>query len=296
MGAIDRPAAEVAVDAALVRSLLVDQHPDLADRPIVEVASGWDNVIFRLGPDLAARLPRRASAVPLLEHERRWLPELAPRLPLPVPVPVRAGRPGRGYPWPWSVTRWHDGEVAATAPLHDPQQAADALSAFLVALHRPAPSEAPRNPYRGGPLVGRHDALCERLDRLGSAVDVAAVRAVWRDALAARPYEGPPVWLHGDLHPANVVVRHGRLAAVLDWGDLTGGDPSADLAVAWMLLPAAARPRLRSALGGVDDDAWARARGWALSHALACLATSADDPRMAGVGAATLAAVLTDEG
>lgn len=291
---MDRPAAEVDVDEALVRTLLVEQHPDLADLPLVEVASGWDNVIFRLGDDLVVRLPRRAVAAPLVEHELRWLPELAPRLPLAVPVPRRRGGPGAGYPWSWSVARWQPGTVASETPPDDPGATADVLGRFLAALHRPAPTDAPANPYRGGPLVDRDATLRTRLDHLGASVDRRAVEACWDDALAAAPHRGPAVWLHGDLHPANLVVHGGRLVAVLDFGDLTAGDPATDLAVAWMAVPAEARPRLRAAVGEVDDDTWRRARGWALSHAIACLATSDDHPAMAAVGAATLAAVLAD--
>lgn len=287
------PAAEVEVDEGLVRALLADQHPDLAGLPLTPCPPGWDNAIFRLGRELVVRLPRRAVAVRPLENEQRWLPELAPRLPLPIPVPVRTGAPGRGFPWPWSVCAWFEGATAADAP-PDPQPAARDLGAFVAALHAPAPGDAPVNELRGGALAGRSAVLEERLALLGDAVDAKAVRARWRAALAA-PYDpGLRVWLHGDLHPANLVVRDGRLAAVLDLGDLTGGDPATDLAAAWMLFDADVRPIFREAAGATDDATWRRARGWALSHAIACLASSADNPRMRGVGARTLAHVLAD--
>jgi len=288
-----RPAAEHAIDETLVRGLLADQHPDLADLPLREVASGWDNVIYRLGERWSVRLPRRALGARLIEHEQRWLPELAPRLPLPVPVPVRRGRPGRGYPWRWSVCAWLEGDTAADASLDLPQAMRD-MAGFVAALHAPAAADAPPNPYRGGALSSRSDLLRQHLAVLGGALDGRAVRERWEHALAAPAHEGPPRWLHGDLHPANLVVRDARLAGVLDFGDLTGGDPATDLAVAWMLLPAGLRRRFRVEVGDVDDATWRRARGWALSHAVACLASSSDDARMRGVGARTLAGVLGD--
>ena len=287
------PAAEVLIDPELVRSLLADQHADLVSLELVEVAFGWDNVIFRLGEDLLVRLPRRAVAAELVLNEQRWLPLLAPRLPLPIPVPLRFGVAGRGFPWAWSVCSWFAGETAAEAPL-GLERAARELGAFLTALHTSAPADAPANPVRGGALAGRDEALNERVGALGDAVEAEAVHACWAEALAAPVYRGPGVWLHGDLHPANLVVRGERLAAVLDFGDITSGDPATDLAVGWMLFPPEVRAVFRSAAGDPDEASWRRARGWALSHAIACLANSADNPRIHAVGAKTLAWVLAD--
>ncbi|MET1001735.1 MAG: aminoglycoside phosphotransferase family protein [Acidimicrobiia bacterium] len=288
------PAAEVDIGPDLVRGLLTDQHPDLAGLPLVDVAHGWDNVIYRLGTELTVRIPRRAMSAALAEHELRWLPELAPRLPLPIPAPVRAGRPGRGYPWSWSVTPWFDGDIAARAEPDDFTAAGEALGLFVRALNQPAPSDAPVNPYRGVPLTERDAVTRDRINLLGTAIDQTAVAASWTASVNAPPWSGPPLWLHGDLHPANLLVRDGRLAAVIDFGDITGGDPASDLAAAWMWLPAGVRPIFRAAAGGADDDTWLRARGWALSHALAVLHNAADNPLMAGIGRATLDAVLVD--
>jgi aminoglycoside phosphotransferase (APT) family kinase protein len=289
------PAAEVAIDETVIRRLLRAQHPDLADRSLRIVAAGWDNVLARLGDDLVVRLPRRALAAALVAHEQRWLPELAPRLPLPIPVPVRVGVPGEGFPWAWSVCPWFEGESAAVAALADADAAAAALADFLVALHRPAPADAPANPFRGVPLAARDPFVRGYLDSLGAAVDQDTVRRRWAEACALAPYAGAPVWLHGDLHPANLVVRDGVLAAVVDFGDVTAGDPATDLAVAWMLFDAPARARFRSAAGVVDDDTWRRAAGNALAHGLASLARSADAPSLAAVGRRTIAAVLAED-
>ena len=290
----DMPAAEVEIDTDLVRALLRDQHPDLGHLELHEVAFGWDNVVFRLGDDLAVRIPRRHLAATLIEHEQRWLPVLAPALPLPVPVPVRLGRPALGYPWSWSVVPWMVGGDAATNPPDDPQAAARTLGTFLRALHRPAPDDAPHNPFRGIPLEDRQDVTVAGIDAIGAWFDTSIVRERWEQLVDTPQWAGPPLWLHGDLHPANLLVRDGRLAGVVDFGDLTAGDPATDLMVAWALLPRDAHATFRAAAGGVDDATWRRARGWALTHAVACLASSADNPVMAGIGRRGLAAVLAD--
>jgi aminoglycoside phosphotransferase (APT) family kinase protein len=291
------PVAEVEVSPDLVRRLLADQHPDLAGLPVEVMANGWDNLICRLGDELVVRLPRRALAARLIEHEQRWLPVLAPRLPLPVPAPVRAGRPGLGYPWSWSVVPFLPGRVAARTPPADLSAAAASMGRFLGALHAPAPPEAPVNPVRGVPLGERGEVLAENLTALGDRVDRRAVLSVWRAALATPAWDRPPVWLHGDLHPANILVHRGRISAVIDFGDITSGDPAGDLSAAWMLLPAGCHDAFREAYraaGAVPagPETWARARGWALALSVVFLAHSADNPLIAGIGRRTLSAVL----
>jgi aminoglycoside phosphotransferase (APT) family kinase protein len=286
------PAAEVDIDATLVRALLRDQAPGLAHLDLVEIASGWDNVMYRLGDELSVRVPRRALAAELVEHEQRWLPALAPRLPIRVPTPVLAGRPGHGYPWCWSVCPWLDGEIAADAPLASAQETAAQLGEFLAALHQPAPIDAPRNDFRGVPLADRSAVTHERIEQVADALDAAVVRACWEELAATPPWEGPALWLHGDLHPKNILVRDGRVSAVIDFGDVTSGDPATDLAVAWMLLPPDARPELRRAAGTIDDDTWRRARGWALCLGIATLAGSADDATLTRIARATIAAAI----
>jgi aminoglycoside phosphotransferase (APT) family kinase protein len=294
MATVPKPAAEHPVDMSLVRLLLVEQHPDLAELPLSPVASGWDNVVFRLGDDLAVRLPRRASAAALAVTEQRWLPLLARHLPLPVPAPVRTGAPGAGYPWPWSVVPWLPGRIAARTAIADPEAAAATLGAFVAALATPAPANAPVNPFRGVPLRDREAALLTRVEQLGAHVDRSQVLARWREAVAVAPWPGPDVWLHGDLHPANLLVHRGQLSAVIDFGDLTAGDPAADLAAAWMLFDPPERAVFRQATGRTDDGTWVRARGNALAHAIACLASAADDAVIGAIGARTLARVLDD--
>ena len=286
------PAAEVDVDERLVRALLAEQFPDLAGLPLAPFANGWDNTVLRLGDDLLVRAPRRAVAATLVEHEQRWLPELAPMLPLRVPTPVRVGRPSTavGYPWAWSVCPFFEGEVVARRPPDDLDEAARDLGRFVRALHVPAPADAPTNPFRGVPLVARDGPFRERVAALGDAVDGPTALERW-DACCALPrWTGPPVWVHGDLHPANLLVRDGRLDAVLDFGDLCAGDPASDLYPAWTLFPdPGTRATFRAAAGEVDDDTWARAEGWALLMAISYLATSADNPMMTAIGERTLA-------
>jgi aminoglycoside phosphotransferase (APT) family kinase protein len=290
------PAAEVQVSPDLVRRLLASQHPDLSGLPVEVMANGWDNLICRLGGELLVRLPRRAAAAKLVEHEQRWLPVLAPALPLPVPAPVRAGRPGLGYPWAWSVVPFLPGRVAARYPPADLLAAAASLGGFLGALHAPAPPDAPVNPFRGVPLADRGALVAEHLSALGGSVDRAAVLDMWQAALATPAWDRPPVWLHGDLHPANILVHRGRISAVIDFGDITSGDPAADLSVAWMLLPAECHDAFRAAYRSAGQhqagaEMWARARGWAVALSLAFLANSADNPMIARIGQRTLSAV-----
>jgi aminoglycoside phosphotransferase (APT) family kinase protein len=291
------PAAEFEIDIELMARLVQEQHPDLADLPLELVANGWDNAVARLGADRGLRLPRREAAVSLILNEQRWLPELAPRLPLPIPVPERVGRPGAGYPWPWSIVSFRPGEIAAHTPPADFGVAAEAIGEFLGALHVTAPEHAPRNAFRGIPLAGREAVLVANLALLGGLVDEPRVTRLWRDAVQAPVWDRPPVWLHGDLHPANIIVHQGRISGVIDFGDLTSGDPATDLAAIWMLLPASAHDRFWAVYAAtaehpVGDEVRRRARGWALAFALVFLAHSADNPLMAGIGRRTLDAVL----
>ena len=178
--------------------------------------------------------------------------------------------------------------------MDDPVQAATILGAFVAAMHQPAPDNAPANPFRGVPLRDRAALVLERIETLDDMIDAPSTRTYWDDLLATPDWSGPPLWLHGDLHPLNVLVEHGRPSAVIDFGDLTAGDPATDLSVAWMMFTSETRRRFRDAAGDVDDDTWRRARGWALALALAYLESSADVPLLARVGMRTLEAVLTD--
>ncbi|MGW5418713.1 aminoglycoside phosphotransferase family protein [Streptomyces sp. NPDC003943] len=265
----------LAIDENLVRALVREQHPDLAELDVREVVGGWDNQLWRLGDELAVRLPRSERAPSLLRKEHRWLPVLAPRLPLPVPTPVRVGEPSARFPRPWNIATWVAGEPADRAPIsHD--SAADTLAGFLKALHVEAPADAPVSRDRGVPLKTLSDGFEEGLAEVevafeGDAAELRKVRDIWDAAVAAPDWDGPPVWLHGDLHPANVVVSDRTLSGVIDFGDMCAGDPAVDLAAAWILLPAGAAVRFFDAYGDVDEAMILRARGLAAGKCLALI-------------------------
>ncbi|MGN7704856.1 aminoglycoside phosphotransferase family protein [Cellulosimicrobium sp. 22601] len=260
-------APETAITADLVREALEEQHPDLAVLPLREVAGGWGNQMWRLGDDLAVRVQRMDPTPEPQLKERRWLPVLAPHLPLPVPTPVRHGEPSARLPRHWTVMTWVSGEPLDHGTITRGAHAADALAGFLRALHVAAPADAPTSTDRGAHPRDATDGF-EGFLRAVAPDDAADVRAVWADAVAATAWEVPPVWVHGDLHPANVVVADGTLAGVVDFGDLFAGDPAWDLAAAWVLLPAGTAARFFDAYGRADDATVRRARGLAALKAL----------------------------
>lgn len=252
------------------------------------MANGWDNVIARLGRDLCVRMPRALSA-PLVQHEADWLPRLAPTLPAEVPTAVAVGRPGLGYPWTWLVCPWFEGVRLADVPVGDRAVVAAQLGAFVAALHRPAPGGAPRSPWRGIPLTELESTVASRLEQLPPR-DAGTLRLVWGRCAAAPPHLGPPVWLHGDLHPLNVLARTGAppaLRAVIDWGDLCRGDPATDLAIAWLAFDERGRAAFRTAAAGrhpLDDPVWDRALAWAVSLGALFLLDAEPGTTARGVG------------
>ncbi|WP_330300387.1 aminoglycoside phosphotransferase family protein [Streptomyces sp. NBC_00503] len=259
---------EIEITADLVHKLLQEQHPDLAGLDIREVAGGWDNQQWRLGEELAVRMPRTERAPDLQRKECRWLPVLAPRLPLPVPNPVRIGEPSARFPKPWTVMTWVPGEPLDYSSISRGDHAADTLAAFLTALHVEAPEDAPISSDRSDhpkKYTDGFDHFFHAVVPDGIADDV---RAVWDDAVAAPEWEGPPLWVHGDLHPANVVVSNGTLAGVIDFGDVFAGDPAWDLAAAWVILPAGATSRFFDAYAQADEATIRRARGLAALKSL----------------------------
>jgi aminoglycoside phosphotransferase (APT) family kinase protein len=269
-----------AIDADLARRLIDAQFPQWADLPIERVAvDGWDNRTFRLGDALSIRLPTGDWYAQQVAKEQRWLPRLAPQLPLPIPAPVAQGEPGEGYPYAWSVYRWLDGEIAERARIDDLPGFASALAAFLVALRGadatggPPPGE--HNFFRGGPLATYEAEALQAVESLGSEIPRDAVLRAWEDAMSTT-WEQAPVWVHGDVSSGNLLVRDGRLAAVLDFGSSGVGDPACDVVIAWTFLDAPSRERLRAGLG-LDAATWSRGRGWALWKALITLVGHLED-------------------
>ena len=284
------PPADIHTDAALVARLVAEQHPDLVGA-LRLVSDGWDNQIYRLGEAYAVRVPRREVAAHLIENEQRVLPGIAARVAVAVPVPVRVGLPSAAFPWAWSILPWMDGVDGAAVTGVERAGLAEPLAAFVGALHIPAPADAPHNPVRGVPLASRDAAVRDRLRILDARLDTGPLRAAWEDALAADPWEGPALWVHGDLHPGNLLLTAGGgLAAVLDFGDVTAGDPATDLATAWLTFDAAGRKAFHRALPAQPSEAtWRRARGWAVAMGSALAAHSDDNPRMTALAIHALA-------
>jgi len=265
---------EVAVDHALVHRLLVAQAPDLATLPLTRIeAWGTDHAIFRLGDELSVRLPKIGWAAKQGLKEQRWLPVLAPHLPVDVPVPLLVGEPAFGYPYRWYVSPWLDGLNPMPDARTDLVPLALDLAAFVHALQAVDPTGAPepKGGRRGGPLAAADASTREPAERLRGEADVDALLAVWDAGLAAPVHDGPPVWAHGDLSDGNLLLRDGRLSGVIDWGSSIAGDPAVELMVAWTLFDEPARQTYREALGFVDEAMWLRGRAWAVSAALQAL-------------------------
>ncbi|MBU2607298.1 MAG: aminoglycoside phosphotransferase family protein [Alphaproteobacteria bacterium] len=275
MGISEKSTYGPGIDVSLARRLLDSQFPRWAHLPLTGIASdGTDNAIFRLGPDMCMRLPRVARAAGQVDKEQVWLPRLG-RLPLDIPVPLAKGQAGEGYPWDWSVYTWIAGDTAAPDRIADMNEAAENLASFTAALRGAVatggPPSGPQNEYRGVGLALRDAVTRKSMEALRDEIDLPTVREIWETALAAPVRPGPPVWIHGDIHSGNLLVRDGRLCAVIDFGLMGVGDPACDLMVGWNMLSFDARDAFRQQ-ACVDDATWARGRGWALSVALVALA------------------------
>ncbi|MFE9634569.1 aminoglycoside phosphotransferase family protein [Streptomyces sp. NPDC006463] len=262
------------VDEDLVRRLIAGQFTRWAGLEVERFASGGTvNGMYRLGDDMVVRLPLVKGGANDVVMERQWLPRLAPLLPTAVPEVLGAGEPAEGYPWSWSVYRWLEGENPEAGALDEPALLAEDLAGFVAAMRSVTAPSAPQA-HRGGPLASQDAGTRAAIEELRGipeeGVDCDAAAAVWEDALRAPGWDGPPVWLHADLMPGNLLVRDGRLSAVIDFGCMGVGDPACDLFPAWNLLPADAREVFRAALG-VDDATWNRGRARTLSQALIAL-------------------------
>ena len=267
------------IDAALVSRLVAAQFPQWRDLAIKPVASGgWDNRTFHLSDAMTVRLPSAAPYALQVEKEHCWLPRLAPLLPLPIPVPLAMGVPAEGYPWPWSVYGWIEGETATRERISNLSQFAVDLAAFLVALRRIDPTGGPapgqHNFFRGGPLTVYDGETRQAIAALDGKIDTRTANEVWEAALAAT-WQGPPIWFHGDVAWGNLLVKDGRLSAVIDFGTSGVGDPSCDLAIAWTFFEGESRQAFRAGIA-VDDTTWARGRGWTLWKALITFAGHID--------------------
>ncbi|MFE0015618.1 aminoglycoside phosphotransferase family protein [Mesorhizobium sp. NPDC059054] len=261
----------VEIDKALVRRLIDTQFPQWAHLPIRKVEpGGWDNRTFLLGDEMSVRLPSAGGYAAQVASEQHWLPKLAPRLPLPIPAPLALGKPGEGYPWPWSVYGWLEGETASDERIGDLAEFAVDLADFLAALHRidaaGGPPAGPQNYFRGGRLAVYDGQTREALRLLQGRIDTTTARAIWEEALETE-WQHPPVWVHGDIAWGNLLVKGGKLCAVIDFGSSAIGDPACDLAIAWTLFRNESRGAFRSALP-LDEGTWTRGRAWTLWKAM----------------------------
>lgn len=274
-------ADELEVGEPLVRSLLEEQFPHWASLPLERVVlMGTDNALYRLGEQMVVRLPRIPGADASVEKERRWLPRIAPYLPLAVPEVLGEGRPVDGYPMSWSIYSWLPGERVALDEIRDQDALANDLAGFVGALQQIDATDGPgpgdHNGGRGEPLAERDDQTRAWFAELGGGVDTSLMRAVWDAALREPVWNEAPVWIHGDLDAQNLLMTAGRLTGAIDFGCLGVGDPACDVMVAWKLLTSRGRERFRAALR-IDDATWARSRGWAVSQAAGVIAYYTED-------------------
>lgn len=271
MTEIHKDNGQLIIDDTLVNSLLSTQFPQWASLAVRQVArSGWDNRTFHLGDDMLVRMPSAEKYASQVEKEQYWLPKLAPLLPLSIPEPLAMGRPVGGYPYHWSIYRWIKGNVATKDKIGDLNVFANDLAQFLVALQSADPANGPspgwHNFYRGGSLSYYDDEVRQAIDALSERIDIRLAVKVWETALDTA-WNKPPVWVHGDVSAGNLLLREGRLVAVIDFGMLAVGDPACDLSIAWTLFEGESRGVFRSLLP-LDDGTWARGRAWTLWKAL----------------------------
>jgi aminoglycoside phosphotransferase (APT) family kinase protein len=259
------------ITVEVVSCLISEQFPQWAELEIRPVElDGWDNTTFRLGEEMSVRLPSDDAYVVQIDKEHRWLPVLGLQLPMPIPRPIAKGRPGCGFPAPWSVYGWVEGEPAAIVGVTDYDRLADDLARFLAALHlvetRDAPPAGAHSFNRAGSVSVWHEQTRTTIGQLTEDIDVDGALEVWEAALAAE-WDGPDVWVHGDVTGSNLLLRDDRLCGVIDFGCAAVGDPACDLTPAWTLFTGTSRARFMNALP-FDGGTWARARGWALWKAL----------------------------
>lgn len=259
------------IDIPLIQKLITTQFPQWAHLPIKAVEpGGWDNRTFRLGEHMSIRLPSAEEYASKIEKEYYWLPKLAPLLPLLVPTPIALGKPTQEFPFPWSIYQWIDGETASINNVPDLCQCAANLAQFLLALQKINPTggplAGPHNFYRGGDLKIYDTETQQAIKKLEYHIDTNTIKKIWNNAISSS-WQKPPVWVHGDIAPTNLLVNKGKLIAIIDFGGLGIGDPACDYAIAWTFFTKESRDTFRKALA-VDDATWERARGWALWKAL----------------------------
>lgn len=259
------------IDTALVHHLIASQFSKWRDLRIEPVAaSGWDNRTFHLGKKMLVRLPSAAEYELQVDKEHKWLPKLAAALPVSIPTPLELGKPEEGFPWKWSIYRWIEGESIASVLVEDLPTLASDLSGFLNALHQVdttgGPLAGPHSFYRGGALSTYDSETRKAINLLKGEIDERAAVCIWETALSSS-WKNPPLWVHGDISAGNLLVQSGKLSAVIDFGQLSIGDPACDLVINWTLFQGESREIFQGLLP-FDKETWERARGWALWKSL----------------------------
>ena len=281
------PAVEIEINKQLVKRLIAEQHPSFSKYKLEFLDEGWDNVMFRLGEKFMVRIPRRKIANQLLINEQKWLPLFSKKLPIPIPAPVCIGVPNAHYPWHWSIIPWFEGHSSDIDLPHNSQ--ANLLIDFLKKLHVSAPPEAPTNEYRGLPLKAKQPNMSVRFEKLKNKSELISdkIKIIWQEALNVDLNKNK-VWLHGDMHPRNIIVKNGEINAIIDWGDMTVGDPATDLSCLWMLFEN--NIALDAAkIYGASDALIKRAKGWAVFFGAILLETGlVNSPRHAKIGESIL--------
>ena len=290
-------AGQLLVSAVAVRQLVDEQFPQWRELPIRCLASqGTVNALFRIGDTLLARFPLEPGDIGatrrLLQSEAKAARELLGRTRFPTPEPVALGEPGAGYPLPWSVQTWLPGTVATD---QDPGESIAFAHDLAQFIHGVRAIDTRGRTFcgrgRGGELPS-HDAWMETcFERSEHLLDVPQLRRTWA-AMRVLPRTAPDVMTHGDLIPGNVLVRGGRLAGVIDVGDLGPTDPALDLVGAWHLLEAGPRQVLRGDLECTDLE-WERGKAWAFEQSMGAVWYYADsNPAMTLMGQRTLHRIM----
>jgi aminoglycoside phosphotransferase (APT) family kinase protein len=269
---VERP-QEVNITVELVRRLIDSQFPQWSQLPITPVAeSGWDNRTFHLGDELSIRLPSAQEYHEQVEKEQKWLPKIAPHLPLPISQPIAQGVPTEEFPWNWSIYKWLEGVSANQLSFSDNalETIAVQLAQFLAALHQYDPDEGPipglHNWWRGAhPSV--YDLETQSLiNELKEFIDPDKATLLWNRAISST-WQHDPVWVHGDVASGNILIKDDKISAIIDFGCMGVGDPACDLTIAWTFFKGNSRKLFKENLP-LDEETWARARGWALWKAL----------------------------
>lgn len=288
------------ISVSLISELIKAQFPHWANLAIRPVEfSGIDNKTFRLGENMLIRMPSSQNYAPQVLKEQKLLPLLAPYLTLSIPKPVALGQASTHYPWQWSIYQWLEGESANSLSLSDRTltDVALDLAQFLNELHTidsiGGPLPGPHNYWRGEhPSVYDLEARVA-LKELTQLIDTRQAIALWETAIASH-WKRNPVWIHGDLASGNILINEGKLSAIIDFGCMGIGDPACDLVIAWTFLNKESRQVFKKHLD-LDENTWARARGWALWKASITLAALDNKMSIDGEKQRQLIQALLDE-